>query len=148
MIKIPQFENFLFESNSQCVGAVKSAMRSKKVNSVTFNEVVLPLAKEIDSYSDTSRNMGDLSYSPKTVDLFIKLTQSMAADFNDVNESAIFESKESDAVKKGILKAINAVDESLSYKDFAVAVAGVIKDEYGTHNIKPFMGVLHKELGI
>lgn len=60
----------------------------------------------------------------------------------------INESKESDAVKKGILKAINAVDESLSYKDFAIAVAGVIKDEYGTHNIKPFMEVLHKELGI
>lgn len=60
----------------------------------------------------------------------------------------INESKESDAVKKGILKAINAVDESLSYKDFAIAVAKVIKDEYGTHNIKPFMEVLHKELGI
>lgn len=58
------------------------------------------------------------------------------------------ESKESDAVKKGIMKAINAVDESLSYVDLAKAVASVIKDEYGSHNIKPFMEVLHKELGI
>lgn len=60
----------------------------------------------------------------------------------------INESKESDVVKKGILKAINAVDENLSYKDFAIAVAKVIKDEYGTHNIKPFMEELHKHLGI
>lgn len=60
----------------------------------------------------------------------------------------INESKESDAVKKGILRAINAVDESLSYKDFAIAVAEVIKDEYGTHNIKPFIEVLHKNLGL
>ncbi len=60
----------------------------------------------------------------------------------------INESKESDAVKKGILKAINAVDESLSYTDFAIAVAQVIKDEYGSHNIKPFMEVLHKQLGL
>ncbi len=45
-------------------------------------------------------------------------------------------------------KALMSVDESLSYKDFAVAVARVLIDEYGQHNFMPFMEVLHAELGI
>ena len=44
--------------------------------------------------------------------------------------------------------AIAQVDESLSYRDFAVAVGIVLKDEYGSHNFNPFMKVLHAELGI
>ncbi len=45
-------------------------------------------------------------------------------------------------------KAIMSVDESLSYRDFAVAVARILTDEYGQHNFMPFMKVLHAELGI
>jgi len=41
-----------------------------------------------------------------------------------------------------------SVDESLSYKDFALAVARILIDEYGQHNFMPFMDVLHAELGI
>jgi hypothetical protein len=44
--------------------------------------------------------------------------------------------------------AIMQVDESLSYRDFAVAVAIILKEEYGTHNFGKFMDVLHAELGI
>ncbi len=44
--------------------------------------------------------------------------------------------------------AIAQVDESLSYRDFAVAVGIVLKEEYGSHNFNPFMKVLHAELGI
>jgi len=44
--------------------------------------------------------------------------------------------------------AIMQVDESLSYRDFAVAVAIILKEEYGTHNFGKFMEVLHAELGI
>jgi hypothetical protein len=47
-----------------------------------------------------------------------------------------------------IVKAINQVDENLSYKDLASAIATVIKDEYGTHVIKIFMEELHIQLGI
>jgi hypothetical protein len=49
---------------------------------------------------------------------------------------------------QAIDKALMGVDESLSYKDFAVAVARVLIDEYGQHNFMPFMDVLHAELGI
>jgi hypothetical protein len=67
-------------------------------------------------------------------------------DHTKTYESFINESKDSDVLKAGILKAINAVDESLSYEDFALAVASVLKDEYGTHNFVPFLDVLQKAL--
>jgi CRISPR/Cas system-associated protein endoribonuclease Cas2 len=38
--------------------------------------------------------------------------------------------------------------ESLGYKEFAKAVATILKDEYGSHNFGPFMKVLHVELGM
>jgi len=44
--------------------------------------------------------------------------------------------------------AIMQVDESLSYRDFAIAVAIILKEEYGSHNFGKFMEVLHAELGI
>jgi len=44
--------------------------------------------------------------------------------------------------------AIMKVDESLSYRDFAIAVGIVLKEEYGSHNFGKFMEVLHAELGI
>jgi hypothetical protein len=40
------------------------------------------------------------------------------------------------------------IDDSMSYKDFASAVATILKDEYGTHTFALFMEVLHAELGI
>jgi hypothetical protein len=48
-----------------------------------------------------------------------------------------------------IAKAINnALPENLGYKEFAKAVARVLKDEYGSQNFDPFMNVLHDELGM
>lgn len=51
-------------------------------------------------------------------------------------------------VAKGINKAIVDVDDSLSYKDFAEAVAAILIEDYGTHNFEPFMEVLHARLGM
>lgn len=47
-----------------------------------------------------------------------------------------------------INQAIDTVDESLSYQDFALAVAKILKEEYGSQNFGPFMEVLQAELGI
>lgn len=52
------------------------------------------------------------------------------------------------AVVKAMNDAIESVDENLSYKDFALAVAAILKDEYGSHNFAPFMEILHAELGM
>ena len=62
-------------------------------------------------------------------------------------EAGIIESK-ADLAAKAMDQAIAGVDESLSYKDFALAVAKILKNEYGAHNFNPFMEVLHAELGI
>ena len=40
------------------------------------------------------------------------------------------------------------IDDSMSYVDFADAVASILIDEYGTHNFTPFMEVLHARLGM
>jgi len=67
---------------------------------------------------------------------------------NHIPSFELFESKESDALANQINKAIAKIDDSMSYKDFALAVGKILKDEYGQHNYKPFMAVLHKDLGI
>lgn len=67
---------------------------------------------------------------------------------NHIPSFELFESKESDALAIQIDKAIEKIDDSMSYADFALAVGKILKDEYGTHNYKPFMKVLHKDLGL
>ena len=58
------------------------------------------------------------------------------------------ESDSGDQLAMGIYKAIDNIDPNLNYRDFASAVATVIKNEYGTHNIEPFMKELHSHLGL
>jgi hypothetical protein len=65
-------------------------------------------------------------------------------DFNSfINESA-----KSDKLAPLMVKAIEKIDTSLSYVDLAMAVAKIIKEEYGTHNIQPFMTELQKQLSV
>jgi len=59
-------------------------------------------------------------------------------------EAGIYETATLDLAKE-----INKIlPESLGYKEFAKAVARVLKDEYGSQNFKSFMNVLHDELGM
>ena len=62
--------------------------------------------------------------------------------------SFINESAKSDKLVPLMVKAIEKVDASLSYQDLAIAIARIIRDEYGTHNIMPFMKELHAQLGV
>ena len=64
-----------------------------------------------------------------------------------LTEAGLLEST-ADQTATVISKAIETVDENLSYKDFALAVAKILKDEYGSQNFNSFMEVLHSELGI
>jgi hypothetical protein len=48
-----------------------------------------------------------------------------------------------------LVKALNqALPDNTGYKEFAQAVATILKDEYGSQNFGPFMEVLHAELGM
>jgi hypothetical protein len=52
-------------------------------------------------------------------------------------------------LQESLAQQINQVlPENLGYKEFAQAVADILKDEYGSHNFDPFMEVLHAELGM
>ena len=67
---------------------------------------------------------------------------------NRISKFNIFESKKSEALAKAMDKAMIKIDDSMSYEDFALAVGQILRDEYGQHNFKPFMKVLHKDLGM
>tara|TARA_R100001198_G_C5193145_1_gene185040 strand:- start:464 stop:1012 length:549 start_codon:yes stop_codon:yes gene_type:complete len=54
----------------------------------------------------------------------------------------------SQRLANAIISSIMEIDDSMSYKDFADAVASILIDEYGTHNFTPFMEVLHARLGM
>ncbi len=56
------------------------------------------------------------------------------------------ESSDSDKLAKLISKSIETVDDSLAAKTFAIAVAKVLEDDYGTHNYKDFINQLKKSL--
>lgn len=45
-------------------------------------------------------------------------------------------------------KVLDVVEEETPVKEFAVAVAEVLKEGYGSRNFSSFMEVLHKELGM
>jgi hypothetical protein len=62
-------------------------------------------------------------------------------------EAGLLEST-ADLAANAINQAIDTVDKNLSYQDFALAVAKILKEEYGSQNFDPFMEVLHAELGM
>jgi hypothetical protein len=57
-------------------------------------------------------------------------------------------STKSQSLANAINAAMLQIDDSMSYTDFADAVASILIDEYGTHNFTPFMEVLHARLGM
>jgi hypothetical protein len=67
---------------------------------------------------------------------------------NHISKFDIFESKKSEALAKAMDKAMIKIDDSMSYEDFALAVGQILRDEYGQHNFKRFMEVLHKDIGM
>jgi hypothetical protein len=58
------------------------------------------------------------------------------------------ESRESDQLAKDINTAIVNIDDSMSYKDFAAAVANVILNEYGSHLKAKFVEELRRNLKV
>jgi hypothetical protein len=63
---------------------------------------------------------------------------------NFITEESVSSIKLSSAINKAIMK----IDDSMSYEDFAIAVAKILIDQYGEHNYEPFMKVLHNEIGM
>lgn len=71
----------------------------------------------------------------------IKLTES---------QLSMLESLDSEVIAKNLADKINAsiieLDESMSYTDFANAVAIVLREHYGEHNFSGFLKQLQSKL--
>ena len=65
-----------------------------------------------------------------------------------LKEAGLLNENQVSQVAKAIDGAISSIDDSLSYKVLASAVAQILKDEYGSHNFVPFMETLKDELGM
>ena len=64
--------------SNEALKYVTSKYKDDRVNSVTFDELLVPLANHLDDYAD--RMMGDLEYSKKTFAAFKSLVDLMTAD--------------------------------------------------------------------
>jgi hypothetical protein len=64
--------------SNEALKHVTSKYKDDRVNFVTFDEVLVPLANHLDDYTD--RMMGDLEYSKKTFVAFKALVDLMTAD--------------------------------------------------------------------
>ena len=57
-----------------------------------------------------------------------------------------FEKATNPKLAKLISNAIQSIDSDLSYMDFSDAITEVISDEFGAHNVKPFLQHLSQNL--
>ena len=80
MNNLTTFEEFLNEAarSNEALKYVTSKYKDQRVNSVTFDEILVPLANHLDDYAD--RMMGDLEYSKKTFAAFKSLVDLMTVD--------------------------------------------------------------------
>jgi hypothetical protein len=64
-----------------------------------------------------------------------------------VVERRIFENTTNDSILYDLfMQAIDSVDENLSYKDLAVVIANILKNEYGEHLYEKFLTELKNNL--
>ena len=61
---------------------------------------------------------------------------------------AKLDTPKSSQLASAINSAIEGIDSEMNYRDFAVAVASILENGYGSHLYDKFMEVLHAELGI
>ena len=92
-----------------------------------------------DEYPSDERVRKDAKY------LYNRYLQGASVD--DLFEASLGSTK-SQSLANAINSAMLQIDDSMSYTDFANAVASILIDEYGTHNFTPFMEVLHARLGM
>ena len=73
---------------------------------------------------------------------FVKVSESQKESL----KKYINESIESNKLSNDIMNAIDMVGYDVSYEEFAIAVADILRDSYGSHNYKPFINILNTSL--
>jgi len=56
--------------------------------------------------------------------------------------------KDTKTLYNDIVESIEKIDESMSYKDLALVISKILKEDYGEHNFIPFIETLKKDLGL
>jgi len=115
-----------------------------------YDEVVDPLFAAVELVQDAGEPGKNNVVKDKEYYSYIKSAQKHITTFQKNAKKAISGMKE--GVNEGKLteavydKILQAVPDSYSYKNLAADIAKMIKDEYGSHNIKPFIKELSKLL--
>jgi hypothetical protein len=136
----------------------KTYIKPKKIVNPKTNEVYLTFNTSDKKDIEKILKAAEKAVDPKTNQKAISSKDYSLETIDKEDENKLRESIKEIIFKKlnvnesllssEIKQAIAKVDPNMSYVDFAVAVANVIKDDYGNDNIEPFMKVLHKELGL
>jgi len=66
--------------------------------------------------------------------------------FEETQENEMILSPKNRKLLNMFVKDMEKVDDSLSYKDLAEIIASMLQDNYGSHNYKPFIKELTKNL--
>lgn len=119
----------------------------KKGDKVTYlgYPAVVTATKEYNGRDFVSVSYDKGTGKTKASDILVKSGDVKAV--NEVDEASLGSTK-SQSLANAINSAMLQIDDSMSYTDFADAVANILIDEYGTHNFTPFMEVLHARLGM
>ena len=101
------------------------------------------LSESDDKAKEEEKKIGDNLYKAVTGEEPKASTKNKLRDKKEIKEDT---GSASDQLAGLISSAIQEVDEDLSYEDLALAVAKILKDEYGAHNYEPFITKLKSEL--
>lgn len=119
---------------------------TKKVDETSINEENEPTNPELwDKAIAAAKAKYDVYPSAYANAFASKWYKEKGGDWKTKKES-VNESAKSEKLAILITKVIDKVDKSLSYKDFAMAVGKILKDDYGSHVYSIFLQELNKEL--
>ena len=150
---VQDFEDFVKEKKSLNEASRRKVHKAAKQGSYPAVIVVVQDGKVIHQepvstpdVAPATFNVMQEKYPKALLHLEDKTGKRLFSEAKRIFLSKMDESKQSDELAIAINTAIEKIDDSMSYVDFAQAVGKVIRDEYGTHLYKEFKKEINKSL--
>ena len=150
---VQDFEDFVKEKKSLNEASRRKVHKAAKQGSYPAVIVVVQDGKVIHQepvstpdVAPATFNVMQEKYPKALLHLEDKTGKRLFSEAKRIFLSKMDESKQSDELAIAINTAIEKIDDSMSYVDFAQAVGKVIRDEYGTHLYKEFEKEINKSL--
>ena len=150
---VQDFEDFVKEKKSLNEASRRKVHKAAKQGSYPAVIVVVQDGKVIHQepvstpdVAPATFNVMQEKYPKALLHLEDKTGKRLFSEAKRIFLSNMNESKQSDELAIAINAAIEKIDDSMSYVDFAQAVGKVIRDEYGTHLYKEFKKEINKSL--